>query len=294
MPAALKSLPAPLLALRQARIDLARTRRLLRWKLRPHHYPEPRLARPGEQFELVHGTTRSPLLRRDSFAHPVLEAGKLRNVLLAAPAFDGLVVSSDRPLSFWRTLGPATASRGFVSGMELAGGCVVPSVGGGLCVVSNAIFALAARLGWRILERHGHSVEAVPWTGDQPWGLDATVFWPHVDLVVAPRHGSARLSAEVEADALVLKVEGQLPLEHRAHLESIDGGMQHNPGDEAVRTNRILRRLMDCTTGRLLDTEVIAVNRKRIRHGAAQGRNCLTCDEHGCATRSGAIAGLVT
>ncbi len=76
-------------------------------------------------------------------ADPRLEAGKRRNVELAATAFHGVATSAARPLSFWRTLGPATAARGFAWGMELRSGCAVPAIGGGLCLLSNALFAAA-------------------------------------------------------------------------------------------------------------------------------------------------------
>src|ERR1700743_3485817 len=88
---------------------------------------------------------RVPIAR--SGAHPTLEAGKRHNVKLAATAFHGVVIAPDRPLSFWRTLGPATAARGFTWGMELRAGCAVPSIGGGLCLVSNALFAMAVEQG---------------------------------------------------------------------------------------------------------------------------------------------------
>src|SRR3954470_5652647 len=126
-----------------------------------------------------------PISRPDAFAHPALEQGKRRNLELAVPQFDGLLLTPERTLSFWRVLGRASQNRGFSWGMELRGGCVTPAIGGGLCLLSNAIFELAVRAGWKIIERHGHSLEAVPpAAGNAP--LDATVAWPDVDLVVAP------------------------------------------------------------------------------------------------------------
>src|SRR3954468_852565 len=137
-----------------------------------------------------------PISRADGFAHPALEEGKRRNLELAIPYFDGLLLTPQSTLSFWRVLGRVSQKRGFFWGMELRGGCVTPAIGGGLCLLSNAIFELAVRSGWRIIERHGHSLEAVPPpAGSVP--LDATVAWPDVDLVVAPARGWARLAVNI-------------------------------------------------------------------------------------------------
>src|ERR1041385_4399597 len=115
-----------------------------------------------------------PISRADGFAHPALEHGKRGSLELAVPYFDGLLLTLQGTLSFWRVLGSASESGGSSWGMELRGGCVTPAIGGGLCLLSNAIFELAVRSGWRIIERHGHSLEAVPpAAGVAP--LDATV-----------------------------------------------------------------------------------------------------------------------
>lgn len=85
--------------------------RLAGWRLAPARWPAPRRASAGLDV-LVHALV-VPLRRDDPHADPALEAGKVRNVALAAPAFDGLEVTPERPLSFWRALGRPSAGRGF-------------------------------------------------------------------------------------------------------------------------------------------------------------------------------------
>lgn len=157
-------------ALQAARRTQLAGRRLAAWALQPGRWTRPVLAPPAEAFAHDLYDVRVPLLRRDPAADPRLEAGKRVNVALAACAFDGLLLTPAQPLSFWRTLGRVTPEAGFQLGMELRGGCIVPTVGGGVCLLSNALFAMAARLGWAVLERHGHSLEAVPPTDGGPWG----------------------------------------------------------------------------------------------------------------------------
>ncbi|MBS1119683.1 MAG: Vancomycin B-type resistance protein VanW [Deltaproteobacteria bacterium] len=197
-----------------------------------------------------------------------LEAGKRHNVRLAATAFHGITLSPSAPLSFWRALGPATAARGFAWGMELRSGCAVPAIGGGLCLISNALFTLAVELGWHILERHGHSMAL----GD-PAALDATVAFPHIDLRIAPREGSAVLDVRVRGDVLVVAARHDAP-RLRVELERL----QHDDG--ARRDTRIRRRVHDERA--LIEDTVIVDDHQRI---PAALRTCLDCGETACRAR---------
>src|SRR5687768_4518213 len=140
------------LLLRRIRVASFQAKRLARWVVEPTFAAPERTVPVGPIAQAL----RIPIAR--SGADPRLEAGKRHNVRLAATAFHGVVIAPDAPLSFWRVLGPATEARGFAWGMELRSGCAVPAVGGGLCLLSNALFALAVELGWTIHERHGHSM----------------------------------------------------------------------------------------------------------------------------------------
>lgn len=106
--------------------------------------------------------------------------GKIENLRVARRAFDGVSLQTGQVLSFWAQLGKPSRRRGFVIGRELREGCLIPSVGGGLCQLSNALYAAALEAGLEIVERHAHT-RTIP--GSQAArGRDATVFWNYVDL----------------------------------------------------------------------------------------------------------------
>lgn len=260
---------------RRVKTNLLRGARLASWVARPASYPAPSHAPPGARCRVVIAEERVSLRRTDASAEPLFEEGKRVNVALAAPSFDGLQLGPDRPLSFWRALGRVTEARGYRHGMELRGGCILPAVGGGLCLLSNALFALAARAGFRILERHGHSLEAVPPLEGALWGIDATVFWPYVDLRFAPDR-PVTLSARVVDDELVVRALAADATSERYELLSLDERVeQHATGP--FRINRVGRRRVGASA-----VEVIAHNRRRVLDPSEQRRSCLTCNETDC------------
>ena len=251
------------LVLRRARKVQLATTRFARWAL-DDDFAAPERVTPGGP---IAATIRVPIARAG--AHPRLEAGKRHNVRLAATACHGVVITPARPFSFWRTLGPATAARGFTWGMELRSGCAVPAIGGGLCLLSNALFALAVEQGWRILERAGHSIALA-----EPSALDATVAYPHVDLRIAPREGRAVLGVTVRGDVLVIALHHE-GAALRSELERVqrDDGLTR---DTKIR-RRVFRELA------LVEDSVIVDDHQKIPQGAI--KTCLDCGETACHAR---------
>lgn len=250
------------LAVRGAKVAALGARRLVRWAVDPDFAPLERTTPAGP----LAITVRAPMARRD--ADPRLEAGKRHNVRLVAAGLHGLVISPGKPFSFWRAVGPATAARGYTWGMELRSGCAVPAIGGGICLATNALFTIAAQLGWHVIERHGHSMAL----GD-PHALDATVAYPHVDLRFAPRDGEAVLDVSIENDELVVRVRTAAP-RLRVELE------RTQKADHETRDTRIRRRVFRDLDP--IEDALIVDDHQRIPE---QLRTCLDCGETACTAR---------
>ena len=98
------------------------------------------------------------LLRTDlGSADPLLTEGKIENLRRAVPRIDGIELRPGDVFSFWAQVGRASRWRGFRRGRELREGCLVPSIGGGLCQLSNALYDAALKAGLEIVERHAHT-----------------------------------------------------------------------------------------------------------------------------------------
>jgi len=149
---------------------------------------------------------RSPLWRdgrNDEFA---LVAGKVHNLRIARSAFDGVVIPAGSTFSFWRQLGRPSKRRGYVEGREIQAGCVVPTIAGGLCQLSNALATCAVDGHITLTERHGHTALVERRDGaSQIDVVDATVLWNYVDLRFVPDF-DVRIEVEMTSDELVVRM----------------------------------------------------------------------------------------
>jgi hypothetical protein len=149
--------------------------------------------------------SRTPLFSAPNVAEAALVAGKVHNLRLAIARINGIEVPARSTFSFWSQIGKPSARRGFVNGRELREGCIIPSVGGGLCQLSNALCLCALESGCEIIERHAHSA-VVPGSAAE-LGADATVFWNYVDLRFAPAT-PLRIEAMLTAEDLIVAFKG--------------------------------------------------------------------------------------
>lgn len=147
--------------------------------------------------------SRTKLWTEANDAERPLLVGKIHNLRIALRGIDGVEIPAGRVFSFWAQIGRPTRLRGFVAGRELREGCVIPSVGGGLCQLSNALYDAALKAGFDIVERHAHT-QVIPGSLAEV-GRDATVFWNYVDLRFrAPM--AFRIEADMDAEHLVLRL----------------------------------------------------------------------------------------
>ena len=134
----------------------------------------------------------------------VLQLGKIQNLRVAVRQFDGITIPADGVFSFWRQMGRPSARKGFVVGRELRQGCLIPTLAGGICQLSNSLYYVAKHSGMEILERHGHTQ---PIEGsDFAAGDDATVFWNYVDLRFRVKNPVC-VRASLTASKLVVRLE---------------------------------------------------------------------------------------
>jgi vancomycin resistance protein YoaR len=134
-----------------------------------------------------------------------VERDRAHNVRTAASYLDGAVIPAHGRLSFNERVGPRDRERGYRDAHVIVNGEMVDGIGGGVCQVASTFHAAAFLAGLDIVDHTPHSrpSEYIP------MGLDATVVWPRVDLVVANPFPFPLTVRAVPADGrLVVELSG--------------------------------------------------------------------------------------
>jgi vancomycin resistance protein YoaR len=109
-------------------------------------------------------------------------AGRIHNVALAAEKINGVLVPPGEEFSFVKNLGDVTQYTGYQQAYIIQNGKTVLGDGGGVCQVSTTLFRALLNAGLPITNRVAHAYRVGYYEQDSPPGLDATVYYPTVDL----------------------------------------------------------------------------------------------------------------
>ena len=207
------------------------------------------MARRGDisSFPHVMGESISALRTHADPREQVFENGKIQNLRIACERLHLLEFKAGEIFSFWKSLGPAWASRGFVVGREIREGCLIPTVGGGLCQLSGSLYEAATHADFEIVERHKHTrqLPGVEYVASR----DATVYWNYVDFRFRARVDFV-IEAQVLEEQIVIRFWARNPHASRARELTTDRGATIATdcitcGKTSCATNKKTRGLTD-------------------------------------------------
>jgi len=104
---------------------------------------------------------------------------RVTNIHHIADLLDGTLVRPGDTFSVNQLVGPRTIKNGFVPAPTIEDGDMVDTVGGGVSQFATTLFNALFYGGYDILERQPHSY----WFTRYPMGYDATLSYPHPDIV---------------------------------------------------------------------------------------------------------------
>lgn len=148
----------------------------------------------------------TPLWTSELASEQELLAGKIHNLRIAIKSIDGIEIPSHEIFSFWQQIGKPSQWKGYMEGREIRQGCIIPSIAGGLCQLSNALYSIALDAGFEIVERHAHT-QIIPGSLAEI-GRDATVFWNYVDLRFKVNR-TVRIEAHLTHNSLIVRLKGE-------------------------------------------------------------------------------------
>lgn len=102
------------------------------------------------------------------------------NLKVGAAALDGHILMPGETFSFNAVVGDRSAENGYRWAPGISGGQIIDSVGGGICQVASTVFGAGFFAGLDIVHARPHSRPS----SYVDMGLDATVVWDSIDLVM--------------------------------------------------------------------------------------------------------------
>ncbi|MBY0358102.1 MAG: VanW family protein [Candidatus Obscuribacterales bacterium] len=148
----------------------------------------------------------SDTLTSKTFSLSVLNQAQKNNIEVAARALDSIVIKPQETFSFNRSVGPRTNGRGYRPALSYLGPESPTTTGGGICLLSSAIYQAALESGLTVVERvpHLRTMRTV-----EP-GLDATVWYGAADLKIKNNRSTPiQIEAKYEPRQLTLRILGK-------------------------------------------------------------------------------------
>lgn len=141
----------------------------------------------------------------------ILTAGKIENLRIASKRIHNIEVPANSIFSFWELVGYPGTRQGYVEGREIREGCLVATIGGGLCQLSNALYDAALKAGFEIIERHKHTKVIQGSLAEKD--RDATVKWNYVNLRFKSKY-LFRIEVKITEDTLGVYFKSEFKVEN--------------------------------------------------------------------------------
>lgn len=131
--------------------------------------------------------THASLIRRKlAGVNEELQENKAKNLALAAPCINGVLIRPGETFSFWHLVGNTTAKKGYLPGLFIACGKPQAGIGGGMCQMTNLLHWMVLHSELTITEHHHHErFNLFPDAERQvPFGLGTSIAYNYLDYRV--------------------------------------------------------------------------------------------------------------
>ncbi len=141
-----------------------------------------------------------------SFRQPFVPAAyRYTNVGEAARRINGTILKPGDTFSMNGTVGERTAANGFTEGFIISGGRFREELGGGVSIITTAMWTAGFYAGLERIEQHPHGLYISRYQA----GLEATVAWGYLDLKMRNETGNGVLiSATRQSDGVLIEMWG--------------------------------------------------------------------------------------
>lgn len=195
-----------------------------------------------------------------------LQINKKKNLLLASSKIDGIVIKPGEVFSFWNLVGKCSKRKGYLNGVTISNGKVIPGVAGGMCQMTNMIHWMILHSPLEISEHHHHhKYDIFPDFKRQiPFGTGTSIMYNYLDYQFV---NNTNDSFQIRLKVTNLHLEGELRVsESQSESYHVIEKNHKFIKDEHdfYRCNEIYRKIFDKRTGNLKKEELLICNKSKV------------------------------
>ncbi len=197
-----------------------------------------------------------------------LQDNKAKNLALAAPKINGVLIYPGEVFSLWKLVGKCKASLGYKEGITISNSKVSSGIGGGMCQLSNLIHWMVLHSPLEITEHHHHDgFDLFPDCNRKvPFGTGTSITYNYLDYRVRNTTDNVyqicvyvtdtHLRGELRCDAAP-EFEYEIRTENECFVRESDG---------VYRKGNVYRKCISKSTGELISEECIRRNHARVMY----------------------------
>jgi vancomycin resistance protein VanW len=222
-----------------------RVKRQIDWSFSDKKFARIVQPEPVLPYVLFHHAT--PLIRKLSTVEQWLQHNKVKNLAVAIPKVNGLILRPGEVFSLWLLVGKPTKAKGYTEGFVLENGKAKPGIGGGLCQLSNLIYWMTLHTPLTVIERWRHSYDVFPDCNRTiPFGSGATCSFPTLDLQIYNSSTHIfQLLISFQNDHLTGEWRSSAPAEYSYQIYEAYHEITSDLWGRYLRHNRLHRRVFD-------------------------------------------------
>lgn len=197
-----------------------------------------------------------------------LQENKAKNLTLAAPKIDGILIYPGEVFSLWKLVGKCKASKGYKVGLTISNGKASSDVGGGLCQLSNLIHWMILHSPLEIVEHHHHDgFDLFPDDNRKvPFGTGTSITYNYLDYRFKNTTDDVfQLCITVGEHELCGELRTEKPLTQRYEIRTENERFVRENG-VVYRRGSVFRKCIDCQTERTVWDRCIRENNAKVMY----------------------------
>ena len=195
-----------------------------------------------------------------------LQENKAKNLSLAAPKINGIIIKPGETFSFWNLVKRCLEKDGYKEGLTIAKGKPSSGIGGGMCQLTNLIHWMILHSDMKIVEHHHHDqIDLFPdYKRVIPFGTGTSIVYNYLDYRFKNTTNlTYQLIIYVTDEYLCGELRANNHQEYKYHIQA-ENVFFSKEKDGIYRNGKIYRLKNDCKTGICINKELIRVNHAKV------------------------------